>query len=55
MQGILVISRWNFTVGSMQLSLVEGVEDEFSCHTSAQLPWELKVDTVSGVLNAVNR
>ncbi len=27
--------KWNFTLGSLHLSLVEGVEDEFSCHTSA--------------------
>ena len=42
-------------MGDLQLSLVEGVEDEFSCHTSAQLPWELQVDTLTGVLSAVAR
>ncbi len=48
-------SRWNFTVGSLHLSLVEGIEDKFSCHTSALLPWKLQVDTVGGVLNAIDR
>ncbi|XP_064382382.1 eukaryotic translation initiation factor 2-alpha kinase 3-like isoform X3 [Halichondria panicea] len=46
---------WNFTVGSLHLSLVEGIEDKFSCHTSALLPWKLQVDTVGGVLNAIDR
>ena len=42
-------------MGDLQLSLVEGVEDEFSCHTSAQLPWELEVDSLTGELSAVAR
>lgn len=45
-------------MGDLHLSLVEGTQDEdedFSCHTSAHLPWRLQVDTVTGVLYAVDR
>ena len=49
--------RWNFTVGDMQLMLVEGEEgaEGHSCGLFEELQWELGVDTVSGLVYRINR
>lgn len=50
-----VACRWNFTVGDMELTLIEG--DEVgedtrgqSCNQFDELDWEIHVDTLLGLL-----
>ena len=49
-------SRWNFTVGEMQLGLVEGEEEgEEVSYLPDQPEWAVQVDTAGGRVYAVKR
>ena len=46
--------RWNFTVGDVSLSLVEGMEEgELSC-LAGSLDWSVRIDAAAGLLVAVD-
>ena len=56
-----LLCRWNFTVGELEISLVEGEqeagvgrEEGPSC-LSVPGDWMMQVDSSQGVLNAVRR
>lgn len=49
-------SRWNFTVGEVQLGLVEGEEEgEELSYLPDQPEWAVQVDTAGGRVYAVKR
>lgn len=48
--------RWNFTVGEVQLMLIEGEEGAGqSCDLSWDANWELHVDSLRSLLYPVDR
>jgi hypothetical protein len=53
-----VTCRWNFTVGNMELMLIEGEEKEErgqSCSMFEDLDWEVHVDTMLGRLYSTSK
>lgn len=57
LHALITCVRWNFTVGNMELMLVEGEEgsEGHSCSISDDLQWELHVDTVMGLVYTTRR
>ena len=52
----LFVCRWNFTVGDVHLMLIEGEESTgHSCNLFQELKWELRVDTLTGMIYAADR
>ena len=53
--------RWNFTVGNMELMLIEGEErgeeetGGHSCDVFEELDWEIHVDTILGELYSTSK
>lgn len=52
--------RWNFTVGDVELVLVEGEDEEqqqggHSCNLFHELEWELHVDALLGLVYSTHR